>query len=236
MQRILHALLLTLLFLVSAPRAAHADLIDLGDGLIYDTVQDLTWLDPFFWNPGDTTWDQANAAVSTLDYAGLTGWRLPHAELLFPGPFDPTQNEFLGMVAQLGWEFPCISGGGGGGTDRPADRVADRSSSSGSGCSAYGDLVKTDDYGPFQAEFDYHHTWVDTWPYYTDRFVGFDLPDNPDRPTPGVNTFAVRNGSPTDGTVYSVPESGTFALLTLGCGMAWVAYARRRRVEGASHN
>lgn len=230
MQRILHALLLTLLFLVSAPRAAHADLIDLGDGLIYDTVQDLTWLDPYFWNPGDTTWDQANTLVSDLTHAGLSDWRLPYMSLRFPGPFDGTQNEFLGMVQQLGWYFPCTGSSGGGGSDFVADRVADRSASTSGACTSYGDLIQTDNYGPFQAPFYYHHTWVDVWPYYTDMFMGSDFPDNPDV-AGGVPsfTFAVRNGAPDGVTVHSVPEPGSWALVTLGGVMALAAGTRRRR-------
>jgi hypothetical protein len=76
--------------LVSAG-TAHAALINRGGGLIYDTVQDITWLADL--NPSKTQYDntggaqgyadgqmewlQANIWANGLVYGGYTDWRLP---------------------------------------------------------------------------------------------------------------------------------------------------------------
>ena len=51
-----------------------AALIDNGGGLIYDTVQNITWYDPA---PTPMTWDDAVAWAAHLNVGGVTGWSLP---------------------------------------------------------------------------------------------------------------------------------------------------------------
>lgn len=58
----------------SAP--LHAELIDRGGGLIYDTEQDLTWAQDAGLS-GSLTWTQAQAWVASLTLGGVSGWRLP---------------------------------------------------------------------------------------------------------------------------------------------------------------
>src|SRR5262245_36355567 len=75
-----------LLILTSSP-VAHALLIVQGRGLIYDTNQNITWLQDaaYFVTqgnvPGDLGgrlwWDDATRWVDTLVYAGYDDWRLP---------------------------------------------------------------------------------------------------------------------------------------------------------------
>ncbi len=66
--------------------AAHAALIDRGNGLIYDTTLNITWLAD--WNYAKTSgfhadgamdWDTANSWASGLVYGGFDDWRLPTA-------------------------------------------------------------------------------------------------------------------------------------------------------------
>src|SRR5437762_11578439 len=61
-------------------------LIDGGFGLIYDTERDITWLQDMNYAKtigrsadGQLTWPVAMAWVSSLNYRGIRGWRLPTA-------------------------------------------------------------------------------------------------------------------------------------------------------------
>jgi hypothetical protein len=68
-----------LLFALFIFSPAHADLINNGNNLIYDTDLNITWYNP---NVGNMTWDQANiwiTSLNTLQIGGVTGWRLPTA-------------------------------------------------------------------------------------------------------------------------------------------------------------
>lgn len=68
--------------LVSLP--AHAELIDRGNGMIYDSVLNITWLRDANYamtsghSPdGLMNWSDANSWVTNLTYGGHSGWRLP---------------------------------------------------------------------------------------------------------------------------------------------------------------
>ena len=60
--------------------SAHGALVDMGDGTIYDTATQLTWLKNAN-SAGMMTWSQAVAWAASLNsgsgFAGLKGWRLP---------------------------------------------------------------------------------------------------------------------------------------------------------------
>lgn len=78
----LHTLLLVITLAVAG--SAHATLINRGNGLIYDTNQNITWLQDRNYSEtsgynadGLMTWDEALSWVSNLDYAGYRDWRLP---------------------------------------------------------------------------------------------------------------------------------------------------------------
>ena len=68
--------------LISIP--SHAELIDNGGGLIYDTVLDITWAQPELATPppaGYRSWDDANDWAAGLTLGGVDGWRLPYASV-----------------------------------------------------------------------------------------------------------------------------------------------------------
>jgi len=64
----------TVLVIVST--ATRAELIDRGNGLIYDSDQDLTWMqDAGAFSGG--SWDAAMAWAENLEFGGFDDWRLP---------------------------------------------------------------------------------------------------------------------------------------------------------------
>lgn len=74
---------ITSMFLISG---ANAGLIDRGNGMIYDDVQDLTWLADAnqaktsgYDDDGYMSWDEANAWANQLEFGGYTDWRLYEA-------------------------------------------------------------------------------------------------------------------------------------------------------------
>lgn len=79
----------TLLFSLSAG-SAHAALYDRGNGMIYDSTQDITWLQDAGYmhtsgyNPFGSAifWSYANNWATKLVYAGHSGWRLPTLTLI----------------------------------------------------------------------------------------------------------------------------------------------------------
>src|SRR5262245_18920266 len=54
-----------------------AALYDRGDGLVYDSVLNITWLQNANYSGSLMHWNEAEAWASSLTYAGITGWRLP---------------------------------------------------------------------------------------------------------------------------------------------------------------
>jgi hypothetical protein len=119
-------LVVTAIMVLGLSISAHAALIDLGGGMIYSTDLNLTWLQDANYAQtsgylpaqpdGLMTWDQANTWATTLEYRGLTGWRLPtfdpdfsqqQCSLPFPPTF-PTPHEMRYLLyAELGNN--CIS-------------------------------------------------------------------------------------------------------------------------------
>ncbi len=71
--------------LLVCPGAAAATLIDRGVGMIYDTEQDITWLQDANYSvtsgyaSGRTDWSTALVWVDQLEYGGFSDWRLPSA-------------------------------------------------------------------------------------------------------------------------------------------------------------
>jgi hypothetical protein len=79
MREITFVTLLSVILVCLSP--AHAELIDNGGGLIYDTDRNITWYNP---DLGPMTWSQAVSWVAGLkvtnaNAANITGWRLPSA-------------------------------------------------------------------------------------------------------------------------------------------------------------
>jgi len=72
------------LLIISVSSNAHAILFNIGNGLIYDAALNVTWLQDAnyartsaFDADGLMSWVDANAWADSLDYKGITGWRLP---------------------------------------------------------------------------------------------------------------------------------------------------------------
>ena len=59
-----------------ATLSAQAALVARPGGMVYDTVQNITWLQNLNTN-GQITWDTANTWANNLVYGGFSDWRLP---------------------------------------------------------------------------------------------------------------------------------------------------------------
>ena len=81
-------LLSVLVMVIGLSVSAHAALVDMHDGTIYDTATQLSWLKNAHTVGTQMNWSSAIAWAASLNnsggFAGLTGWRLPNA--------DPTCN------------------------------------------------------------------------------------------------------------------------------------------------
>lgn len=84
--RLLNTFRLTALSM-SLVSPVHAALIDRGNGLIYDTDLDITWLQDANYaktsgydSDGQMTWQEALGWADQLEYGGYSDWRLPKIE------------------------------------------------------------------------------------------------------------------------------------------------------------
>jgi hypothetical protein len=58
--------------------SAQAALVDRGGGMVYDDVQNITWLQN--WNTNSAqSWEEANQWAGSLSHGGYDDWRLPTA-------------------------------------------------------------------------------------------------------------------------------------------------------------
>ena len=68
----------SLIFIFTAHSSAQ--LLDRGNGLIYDDVLDITWLDNANYSGGTMTWDTAMNWTDNLVFQGYSDWRLPSSD------------------------------------------------------------------------------------------------------------------------------------------------------------
>ena len=73
--KLLGAVFVVLYSLVST--SANAALLNRGNGLIYDTDLDITWLQDFQLGGFAGTWEEANGWAQSLVFGGFSDWRLP---------------------------------------------------------------------------------------------------------------------------------------------------------------
>ena len=94
--------ILSVIFLFAVP--AHADLIDIGGGMLYDDVLNITWTQNANL-PGslDLTWVDANSWAANLTLNGLAGWRLPYASVI--AGVGPIATEVVNCAAAT--ELQC---------------------------------------------------------------------------------------------------------------------------------
>lgn len=107
------ALIILWVLLLGLSTFAHAALYDRGNGLIYDDVLKITWLQEanyarttgYATGDGSMTWSMAKEWVSNLEYAGYTGWRLsktlPLNGVEYSGVLYPNVNG----QADAGWNI-----------------------------------------------------------------------------------------------------------------------------------
>ena len=106
--------LVACLFVVSS--SSHAALYDRGNGLIYDDVLDITWMQDVNYAQtsgydadGQMTWADANTWADQLSYGGYDDWRLPSANLMNPtspcyaddGSCDKGYNNTTGELGHM---------------------------------------------------------------------------------------------------------------------------------------
>ncbi|HET8709955.1 MAG TPA: VPLPA-CTERM sorting domain-containing protein [Spongiibacteraceae bacterium] len=97
--------------------SAHAALYDRGNGMIYDNVLNITWLQDAnfaktsgYDSDGLMTWAAANAWAQNLGYGGYDDWRLPVANLANPAsPCSATNGScdigYNNIGGELGYMF-----------------------------------------------------------------------------------------------------------------------------------
>ena len=179
-------LLVVACLLVAAP--VRAELV-LRNGMVYDSLQDLTFLQDVRLartlgqnDDGLFNWHDADEWVTNLTFAGHDDWRLPE---LFRGCGPLSTNctsEISRMLVHLGWTNRSDSWGDYyPGTVSPFLNLSNQSYD--------------------QAWLDSGYVWSITWQY-----------DIPDRGFDALRTaWAVRDGAP-----VGVPEPSTLLLLAIG--------------------
>jgi hypothetical protein len=102
---------------------AHAALYDRGNGMIYDSTQNITWLQDanyantsgytstlpgYYFIAGRMTWEQSTSWVNDLVYGGYSGWRLPSASLVGNENYSPngsTNSGYNNTRSEVGHLF-----------------------------------------------------------------------------------------------------------------------------------
>jgi len=84
-------LVLTLALGIALSGPGRAELYDRGNGLIYDDVLDITWLQDA-GSGGNKNWEQALKWVANLEYEGFDDWRLPSMSVSSGVPTGATDS------------------------------------------------------------------------------------------------------------------------------------------------
>ncbi len=231
-------LTLTLLVGCGLSGATQASLIDNGGGLIYDTALNITWLQDGSYAkttnyvspvgppqaPGQLDWVEADTWAQTLDYHGITGWRLPTFSTPYTDPSYYTLYNVTSPASELSYLFYVELGNVG---------LFDSAGHQSNG--GYG-LVNT---GPFKnlVAGDY---WFGTPFLGGSSFAAWEFNmaygyQNGADPTLPFNAIAVHPGdvslASTPATSVSLP--GTVWLLGAGL-LAWLGVASRKRADNSA--
>ena len=175
---------------------ANAALIDRGNGMIYDSTQDITWLQDANYaftsgydTDGRMTWDASVAWAENLNFGDFTDWRLFNADPSCGFGYNCTSNE-LGHLFYN--EFGLTQ-------DQSIESLAP-------GANANFDLFTNVQAFNYFSGTEYAPNTNLAWLFYTGnglQFSGVKFNDN--------YAWAVR-----DGDVAAVPEPETLAMLSLG--------------------
>ena len=193
--RTLFAILLTGLLFAGG---AQATLNSHGKGMIYESEQNITWLANAGQAGGNLSWSEANDWATGLNYAGVSGWRLPTAV--------PT-DDYYSTASEMGHLFYGDGDSGLGGTaDTPITDVHNANFDLFSNLVAGGYWTGT----PYAA--------VELYAWNFDFYDGTQLPYDQ---SVQMGAWAVHAGD-----VSAVPEPSSIVLIGLG-GAALLVLRRR---------
>jgi hypothetical protein len=212
-------LLVALVMVFGLVASAQATLRDMGDGTVYDTDTQLSWLKNAN-TAGAMTWDQAHAWVVTLNsgsgFAGFTNWRLPTTTE--PDATCSYQYDAGGGFPLQGYGYNCT------GNEMAHLFYVSLGNSAGS-------LTNT---GPFTNLQGYYVYWLGTefapdptataWSFLFD--IGFQ--NGCDKST-SVYAWAVRPGARSQSQSKPVPASGLLSMIGLGLAGLMIFGIRSRR-------
>jgi hypothetical protein len=184
-------------------------------GMVYDTVQNITWLQN--WNTnGSMYWSAANNWANDLDYGGFTDWRLPTT--------NTTTNSNCGSISNPADSFPpqyfgfnCTGSEMGHMFYNEFGATAGYSILAGSNAANLALFTNVESYY-YWSSTEYAPVPVDAWNFITT--FGFQTFDRKDQ---AFYAVAVRPGD----VAASVPEPQTLALVLLALGATMVARKRR---------
>jgi hypothetical protein len=192
---------------------AQATLIDRGNGLIYDTVLDITWLQDanYAFNSGQDSdglfnWMDANTWAANLDYQNYDDWRLPSMDVNGDTAVVSLNSCASSEAACQDNEYAYMHSynlNGGSGVDRSGNRVGD------------GGVTL----------FNIQNTYWSSTPAGTGAWnFSFFLGGQNVVPQENLRAaWAVR-----DGDVASVPEPATALLMAIGLGAIWMVRLRKK--------
>ncbi len=209
------------LVLIGTLPQANATLYDRGNGMIYDDVKRITWLQDANYAKtsgydadGKMTWANANTWADQLEYGGYDDWRLASANLMngaspcnaYDGSCDIGFNNTTG---ELGHMFYNNLGNLGrydsSGADQAGYGVTNSSftdATPGGGTESFLNVQSS----AYWFGEEYAPSTTTAWAFYTDQGDQFRYPKNS-----SIYSWAVRAGD-----VSSVPEPGSLGMLALG--------------------
>ncbi|MAL97755.1 MAG: hypothetical protein CL583_04805 [Alteromonadaceae bacterium] len=215
--------------------SADAILIDRGNGMIYDDVLDITWLQDAnfartsgYDDDGRMTWDAATNWAGNLVFGGYEDWRLPSfTDIGSPGcnhgvdcgwNVDTASSELAYMYyVNLGLQSPINEDG----SFDPTHGIFGNGTRNGTDASSYGQndlgLIKNIQAYGYWSGTELSHNSSYAWDFGTvNGAQGYTVK------TAQYYAWAVRPG---DTDIVAVPEPGT--LLLLVAGLMGIAGARR---------